>query len=64
MAVTGIGSLVQVVRAPKVFEETFGRKDHFYLKAAIKYVTEFHGWEGYGQGVAGFIPSRDGWRPE
>ncbi|XBQ90598.1 hypothetical protein V6000_006152 [Aspergillus fumigatus] len=54
----------KVVRAPKVFQETFGRKDDFYLKAAIKYVTEFAGWEGYGQGVAGFIPSRDGYRPE
>ncbi|KAH1341065.1 hypothetical protein KXV68_000231 [Aspergillus fumigatus] len=54
----------KVVRAPKVFQETFGRKDDFYLKAAIKYVTEFAGWKGYGQGVAGFIPSRDGYRPE
>lgn len=54
----------KVVRAPKVFQETFGRKDDFYLKAAIKYVTEFAGWEGYGQGVAGFISSRDGYRPE
>ncbi|RHZ54899.1 uncharacterized protein CDV56_107610 [Aspergillus thermomutatus] len=54
----------KVARGPKVFEETFGRKDDFYLKAAIKYVTEFCGWEGYGQGVAGFIPSRDGYRPE
>ncbi|KAF7179895.1 hypothetical protein CNMCM7691_008947 [Aspergillus felis] len=54
----------KVVRAPKVFEETFGRKNDFYLRAAIKYVTEFDGWEGYGQGVAGFIPSRDGYRPE
>ncbi|OJJ76230.1 hypothetical protein ASPBRDRAFT_72236 [Aspergillus brasiliensis CBS 101740] len=54
----------KVVRAPKVFEETFGRKNDFYLKAAIKYVTEFDGWGGYGQGVAGFVPSRDGYRPE
>ncbi|KAL2839038.1 hypothetical protein BJX68DRAFT_259018 [Aspergillus pseudodeflectus] len=54
----------KAVRAPKVFQETFGRKDDFYLRAAIKYVTEFDGWEGYGEGVAGFIPNRDGWRPE
>lgn len=51
----------KVVRAPKVFEETYGRKDDFYLKAAIKYVTEFRGWEGFGKGVEGFVPSRDGY---
>lgn len=54
----------KVVRAPKVFEETFGRKEDIYLKAAIKYVTEFRGWEGYGPGIEGFVPSRDGWMPE
>ncbi|KAJ6099670.1 hypothetical protein N7467_001205 [Penicillium canescens] len=54
----------KVVRAPKVFEETFGRKEDIYLKAAIKYVTEFRGWEGYGSGIEGFVPSRDGWMPE
>ncbi|KAI2817079.1 hypothetical protein CBS115989_6234 [Aspergillus niger] len=54
----------KVIRAAKAFEETFGRKDNFYLKAAVKYVTEFRGWEGYGKGVAGFIPSRDGYKPE
>ncbi|GAM43993.1 hypothetical protein TCE0_060f19254 [Talaromyces pinophilus] len=56
----------KVVRAPLVFEETFGRKDDFYLKAAIKYITEFRGWEGYGIGIEGFVPSRDGtrWPPE
>lgn len=53
----------KVIRAPKAFEETFGRKENFYLKAAVKYVTEFRGWEGYGKGVAGFVPSRDGYRP-
>ncbi|QMW44041.1 hypothetical protein G4B11_007411 [Aspergillus flavus] len=54
----------KAIRAPKVFEETFGRKDNFYLKAAVKFVTEFRGWEGYGKGVVGFVPSRDGYRPE
>lgn len=56
----------KVVRAPLAFEETFGRKDDFYLKAAIKYITAFRGWEGYGIGVEGFVPSRDGtrWPPE
>ncbi|KFZ03552.1 hypothetical protein V502_10855 [Pseudogymnoascus sp. VKM F-4520 (FW-2644)] len=51
----------KVVRAPRVFEESYGRKDDFYLMAAIKYVTEFQGWEGYGKGVEGFVPSRDGY---
>ncbi|PYH50237.1 questin oxidase family protein [Aspergillus niger CBS 101883] len=54
----------QMVRTPKVFEETFGRRNDFYLNGAIKFVTEFHGWEGYGHGAAGFIPSRDGYRPK
>lgn len=54
----------KAIRAPKVFEETFGRKDNFYLKAAVNFVTEFRGWEGYGEGVVGFVPSRDGYRPE
>ncbi|GAB1205161.1 hypothetical protein APSETT445_003831 [Aspergillus pseudonomiae] len=46
----------KVIRAPKAFEETFGRKDDFYLKAAIKYVTEFRGWKGHGKGVSGIAP--------
>ncbi|KUL87741.1 hypothetical protein ZTR_05876 [Talaromyces verruculosus] len=46
----------KVVRAPKVFEETFGHKDDFYLKAAVKYVTQFSGWDGYGLGVEGWLP--------
>lgn len=54
----------KVVRAPKVFAETYGEKDDFYLKAAIKFLTEFRGWEGFGLGVEGFVPSRDGYRPE
>ncbi|KAN0095773.1 Protein of unknown function (DUF4243) domain containing protein [Hyaloscypha variabilis] len=54
----------KVVRAPKVLAETYGEKDDFYLKAAIKFLTEFRGWEGFGLGVEGFLPSRDGYRPE
>ncbi|KAL2836700.1 hypothetical protein BJX68DRAFT_273397 [Aspergillus pseudodeflectus] len=46
------------VRAPKVSEETYGHKSGFYLKAAVKYITAFRRWEGYGKGVAGFIAGR------
>ncbi|KAJ5177170.1 uncharacterized protein N7482_003047 [Penicillium canariense] len=51
----------KAVRGPKVFEKTYGTKDNFYLKAAAKFVDEFDGWEGFGLGVEGFIPSRDGY---
>jgi hypothetical protein len=54
----------KVVRAPKAFAETYGDKGGFYLKAAIKYLTDFNGWEGFGEGVLGFLPSRDGYNPE
>lgn len=54
----------KVVRAPKEFCETFGDKDGYYLKAAIKYVTTFDGWEGFGEGVEGFNPKEDSYRPE
>lgn len=53
----------KVVRAPKAFAEAYGEKDNYYLKAAIKYVTDFNGWEGFGEGVMGFLPSRDGYIP-
>ncbi|EXJ66450.1 uncharacterized protein A1O5_10602 [Cladophialophora psammophila CBS 110553] len=53
----------KVVRALKALAETYGEKDGFYLKAAIKYVSEFNGWEGFGEGVMGFLPSRDGYIP-
>jgi hypothetical protein len=49
----------KVVRAPKVFEETFGRKNDFYLKASVKYVTEFRNWRGFGDGVSGVVPGDD-----
>ncbi|KIX94732.1 uncharacterized protein Z520_09422 [Fonsecaea multimorphosa CBS 102226] len=53
----------KVVRAIKAFAETYGDKDGFYLKAATKYVTDFNGWEGFGEGIMGFLPSRDGYIP-
>jgi hypothetical protein len=53
----------KVVRAPMAFEETYGKKDNFYLKASAKFVAEFDGWEGFGLGVEGFLPSRDGYKP-
>ncbi|KAL4888644.1 hypothetical protein BDV59DRAFT_210987 [Aspergillus ambiguus] len=54
----------KVVRAPKVFEDAYNRKDYFYLQAAAKFVAEFDGWEGFGLGVEGFLPNRDGYVPE
>ncbi|KAL4903421.1 hypothetical protein BDW74DRAFT_186085 [Aspergillus multicolor] len=54
----------KVVRAPRAFEETFGVKNGFYRKAAIKVRSQFDGWEGFGEGVEGFLPSRDGYRPD
>ena len=54
----------KVVRAPKEFEETYGKKDGFYLKAAVKFLAEFDGWEGFGLGIGGFVPSRDEYKPE
>ncbi|GFF74680.1 hypothetical protein IFM47457_03702 [Aspergillus lentulus] len=53
----------KVVRAPMAFEETFGNKDNFYLKASAKFIAEFDGWEGFGLGVEGFLPNRDGYKP-
>ncbi|KAF7156275.1 hypothetical protein CNMCM5623_009668 [Aspergillus felis] len=53
----------KVVRAPMAFEETYGKKDNFYLKASAKFIAEFDGWEGFGLGVEGFLPSRDGYKP-
>ncbi|GLA09626.1 hypothetical protein AnigIFM60653_011957 [Aspergillus niger] len=54
----------KVVRAPKAFEETYGVKNDFYRKASAKFVAEFDGWEGFGIGVEGFLPSRDGYIPD
>lgn len=54
----------KVVRATKAFAETYGDKNHWYLKAAIKYLNDFNGWEGFGEGVLGYLPTRDGYIPE
>lgn len=54
----------KVFRALKVFEETYGSKRDFYRKASAKFLTEFDGWEGFGLGVEGFLPNRDGYIPE
>lgn len=53
----------KVVRAPKIFEDLFGAKNEFYLKAAIKFVTEFDGWEGFGDGVGDYHPESDAYVP-
>lgn len=44
--------------------KTYGKKGDFYFKAAVKFLTEFDAWEGFGFGIEGFVPSRDGYRPE
>ncbi|KAL2825357.1 hypothetical protein BDW59DRAFT_172434 [Aspergillus cavernicola] len=54
----------KVIRAPKAFEETYGAKNDFYRKASLKFLAEFDGWEGFGLGVEGFLPNRDGYKPE
>lgn len=53
----------KVVRGIKSFRDLYGEKDGFYLRAAVKFVSEFNGWEGFGEGVMGFLPSRDGFIP-
>ena len=54
-ALTGKWSLdchyVKVIRALQVAAETWPDKDTFYLKAAVKYISEFDGWTGFGQGM-------------
>ncbi|CZR65089.1 uncharacterized protein PAC_14989 [Phialocephala subalpina] len=42
---------VKVIRALKVSAETWGEKDDFYCKAAVKFVMEFNNWTGFGLGV-------------
>ena len=42
---------VKVIRALRVAAETWPDKDPFFLKAAIKYVSEFDGWTGFGPGM-------------
>jgi hypothetical protein len=47
----------KVVSAPKVFAETFGEKDGFYLKALVKFLEEYKGWKGFGVGTDGVDPA-------
>lgn len=54
----------KVVRSLQELHATYGDKGGFYLKAAIKFVTEFNGWEGFGKGILDYLPSRDGYKPE
>lgn len=53
----------KVVRALQEMDRTFGDKHGFYRKSAVKFLTTFDGWEGFGLGIKGFLPSRDGYRP-
>lgn len=39
---------VKGLRAMKVAAETWGDKDEFYLKAAVRFADEFNGWGGFG----------------
>ena len=54
----------KAVRAPMAFKDTFGEKDGFYLKAAIKFLETFSGWTGFGLGLDGFDPRGEGWYPK
>ncbi|GLA09613.1 hypothetical protein AnigIFM60653_011944 [Aspergillus niger] len=54
----------KVIQAPKAFEEKCETKNDFYRKASLKFLAEFDGWEGFGRGVEGFLPNRDGYKPE
>lgn len=54
----------KVVRAPMAFKKTFGDKNNFYLKAAVKFLDEFQGWTGFGKGLDGFDPRGEGWYPD
>jgi Questin oxidase-like len=55
MGITGERSLdshyVKVIRALKVAAETWPHNNKFYLKAAVKYISEFEEWTGFGKGV-------------
>lgn len=51
----------KVVRAPLSLEETFGEKNGFYLKSAVKFLDEYKGWTGFGKGLDGFDPKGEGW---
>lgn len=50
---------LKVLRALQVLEETWGKKKNRYLKAAIKFVSDFNGWTGFGKGVDGVVVDED-----
>jgi hypothetical protein len=54
----------KAVRAPIAFKDTFGEKDGFYLKAAVKFLDEYRGWTGFGKGLDGFDPRTEQWYPK
>lgn len=54
----------KAVRAPMAFAETFGEKDGFYLKAALRFLDDFSGWTGFGQGIPNFDERGEGWYPD
>ncbi|KAF2165978.1 hypothetical protein M409DRAFT_55335 [Zasmidium cellare ATCC 36951] len=51
----------KAIRAPLGFEETWGDKDGWYLKAALLYLDNFRGWTGFGEGIPGFDEKDEGW---
>ncbi|KAF7186961.1 Questin oxidase [Pseudocercospora fuligena] len=51
----------KAVRAPEEFKGTWGDKDEFYLKAAVRYLDDFRGWTGFGEGIPGFDEKQEGW---
>lgn len=59
---------LKAVRAPRAFEQTFGYKNGFYLKAALKFLDTFRGWTGFGDFAertgTGYDPSHEGWNAE
>lgn len=44
---------VKVIRALKFGADLYGEKDSWYLKAAVKFASEFNEWTGFGAGVEG-----------
>lgn len=51
----------KAVRAPEEFERTWGKKNGFYLRAAVSYLDDFRGWTGFGEGIPGFDEKQEGW---
>lgn len=51
----------KAIRAPQGFEDTWGGKDGFYLRAALLYLDNFRGWTGFGAGIPDFDEKSEGW---